>query len=225
MSDRKIAYATGGDTRRPGAKGLQTRRQIIDVTVKLLGNTRLRDLTVAQIAREAGVSTATFYVYFKDVSDIVLAGLDELSQSTPRLMKLLDSDWSADKAQALSEQVVTEYVNYWWAHRTLFRIRNLAAEEGDERFVLARQAAVRAFLTKVSELVENRQKAGRFRTDLTPLSVAGALTALLERIAAVTGAPDDAQEIRKRRSKKGTIPLTSDLLKSTAHYVALTLSE
>lgn len=218
MRDRKIAYAAGGDTRQPGTKGLQTRRQIIDVTVKLLGQTRLRDLTVAQIGREASVSTATFYVYFKDVSDVVLAGLEDLSTSTPRLMDLLSGDWSPANARQLSEQVVEEYVRHWWKHRTLFRIRNLAAEEGDERFVVARQAAVRVFLTRVSELVAERQKAGRFRADLTPLSVAGSLTALLERIAAVSG------PMNAGAGKSGGVP-TPDLLQSTAHYVALTLSE
>lgn len=221
MRNKKIAYATGGDIRQPGTKGLQTRRHIIDVTEKLLGHTRLRDLTVAQIAREATVSTATFYVYFKDVSDVVLGGLEDLSTSTPRLMELLSGDWSPGNAQRLSEQIVEEYVQHWWKHRTLFRIRNMAAEEGDERFVAARQAAVRMFLTRVSELVAERQESGQFRPDLTPLSVAGSLTALLERIAAVSG--PKGSSANRNASKPGGVP-TQDLLQSTAHYVALTLS-
>ena len=221
MKDREVAYATGGDTRKPGAKGLQTRRQIIDVTISLLDQTRLRDLTVAQIARKAGVSTSTFYVYFKDVSDVVLAGLDELSVATPRLMEILSRDWSKDAAADLSDTLVTEYVNHWWEHRTLLRIRNLAAEEGDERFVLVRQNAVRPFLARVAEIVAERQKAGLFRRDLSALSVAGALTALLERVAAVTRPEDDATEARARRH--GAVP-SNDLMKATAHYLATTLA-
>lgn len=220
MKNGEIAYSAGGDIRRPGAKGLQTRRQIIEVTELLLGATRLRDLTVAQIAREAGVSTSTFYVYFKDVSDVVLAGLDTFSVATPRLMELLDEDWSAGEANRLAGALVEEYVRHWRAHRTLLRIRNLAAEEGDERFNLIRQNAVRPFLGRVAELVAARQKSGRFRKDLTPIGVAGALTALLERIAAVTAPLDPGAG--QQAGGNGAVP-PSDLHQATAHYLALTL--
>lgn len=225
MTSKKVAYTAGGDTRKPGAKGLQTRRHIIDVTLEQLSKTRLRDLTVAQIAREASVSPGTFYVYFKDVTDVVLAALDETSQSTPRLLQLLGDDWSPENASTLARTFVTEYVAYWQSHRTLFRIRNLASEEGDVRFTRSRQVAVRELLVKLSDIVRQRQQDGKFRKDLKPEAVAGTLTALLERIAAVAGVMFAVPE-GTPQSRFAFPALSADeMIASTAHYVALTLSE
>ena len=55
-----------------GAKGERTRQRLIDVTVELLETHGMRDLTVAEIARVAETSSATFYVYFDNVQAVVL---------------------------------------------------------------------------------------------------------------------------------------------------------
>ncbi|MFM7069395.1 MAG: TetR/AcrR family transcriptional regulator, partial [Actinomycetes bacterium] len=51
------------DGRVPGRRGLATRQRLLDHTAALLATTSYRDLTVVDIAREAGTSPATFYQY------------------------------------------------------------------------------------------------------------------------------------------------------------------
>ena len=77
---------------RIGAKGQRTRQRLIDVTVDLLRTHGLRDLTVAEVARVAETSPATFYVYFDGVPEVVLSALENSSQTSPRLLELVDED-------------------------------------------------------------------------------------------------------------------------------------
>ena len=53
-----------------GAKGLLTRRRLMDATSELLLTTPLRELTVSQITRASNTSASTFYLYFNDVPEI-----------------------------------------------------------------------------------------------------------------------------------------------------------
>ncbi|MCK9544027.1 MAG: TetR/AcrR family transcriptional regulator [Novosphingobium sp.] len=168
-----------------GRKGLQTRRRLIDATVALLETTRLRDLRVADIARTAGTSTATFYVYFPDVSDAVLAALEELTQSTPEILALADQDWSEGDPEERARRIVELYAGFWHAHRALFRMRNLAADEGDERFVKARADAIMGLLLATASAIRRAQEAGWVARDLDAMSTSGVLMAMLERFAAI----------------------------------------
>ena len=224
MTGQKIAYATGGETRLLGAKGLQTRRRIVEATTDLLAVTRLRDLTVAQIARRAEMSTASFYVYFKDVTDVVLAAVEELSQGTPGVLALLSADWTAASSPQLAKELVTQYVRFWQDHCVLFRIRNLAAEEGDDRFSQARHKAVKPVQEKIERIVVMRQAEGRLPLHLKPTSFSGSLLALLERIAAVSCTIVHGDSPLNVAIYGGSEGLT-DLIDSTAHIIASMLSD
>src|SRR5688572_28184084 len=79
-----------------GAKGLQTRRRLLQATETMLRTTPVRDLRVAEIAKAANTSTSTFYLYFQDVSEAVLAVANGVSQSTPEFMAQLDSAWEPE---------------------------------------------------------------------------------------------------------------------------------
>jgi len=168
-----------------GRKGLQTRRRLIDATVGLLETTRLRDLRVVDIARTAGTSTATFYVYFPDVSDAVLAALEEVTQSTPEILALVDQDWREGDPEERARRIVERYAQFWLEHSALFRVRNLAADEGDERFVNARASAITGLLTATAAAIERAQEAGWVTRDLDATATSSVLMAMLERFGAI----------------------------------------
>lgn len=168
-----------------GRKGLQTRRRLIDATVAQLENNRLRDLRVADIARAAGTSTATFYVYFPDVADAALAALEELTQSTPELLALIEADWSIGDPQIRAQRIVDCYGDLWADHHALFRVRNLAADEGDGRFRASRENSIRGVLAAGASAIRRAQQAGWAAPKLDPIATFGVLIAMLERFAAV----------------------------------------
>lgn len=58
-------------------KGDGTERAIVDTAERLLADTPLADITVADLARGAGISRSSFYFYFGSKHDVLLALLDE----------------------------------------------------------------------------------------------------------------------------------------------------
>ena len=61
------------DGRRLGRRAQATRRKLLDATAELLQTRRLLDLTVVEVARRVGTSPASFYQYFQNVDEAVLA--------------------------------------------------------------------------------------------------------------------------------------------------------
>lgn len=170
---------------RIGAKGQRTRQRLIEVTVDLLKTRGLRDLTVAEVARSAFTSPATFYVYFDGVPEVVLAALETASQTSPRLIELVQEPWVGEDGLAKARELVALYCDLWMASQTVFRVRNLAAEEGDARFIAARRSAVRHLLDLLAEHVDAARAAGRIAAGLDGHANAAAILILLERLAAV----------------------------------------
>ena len=168
-----------------GAKGLQTRRRLIEATGELLKVKPLRELRVADIAKAAKTSTSTFYLYFQDVPEAVLAVIAQVSQSTPEFLTQLSQPWPEEEAYDRAQYFVETYIDYMQAHGALFRVRNMAADEGDERFLSARASSVTPLLDALAARIEERQRAGGVPADLHPLSTAGALLAMIERVAVI----------------------------------------
>ena len=166
-----------------GAKGQRTRQRLIDVTIELLETHGMRDLTVAEIARVAETSPATFYVYFDSVQAVVLGALEQAPHSNDELVALIERPWTKGVADALA--FVTLYTDLWNRHRTIFRVRNMAAEEGDQRFLDARSRASLPMLGAISDRVKAGQAAGRIDGSLHPASTAGVILAMLERLSSV----------------------------------------
>jgi AcrR family transcriptional regulator len=179
------AAAVNQNGQRIGAKGRRTRQRLIDVTIALLETHGLRDLTVAEVARTAETSPATFYVYFEGVPEVVLAALENAEQSGPALLSVLEQDLCGEGGLAIARKFVQMYCDIWNANRTIFRVRNLAAEEGDPRFLDARYQAARPIMEALVPPIERAQAAGRVAKELRAISTAGAILTLLERLAAV----------------------------------------
>lgn len=59
-------------------KGRKRRQQLLDATARALNRFGYRDLSIANIADEAGAPISLFYRYFTDKTEAVLAALDEI---------------------------------------------------------------------------------------------------------------------------------------------------
>ncbi|MEX6725385.1 TetR family transcriptional regulator [Parapedomonas caeni] len=182
-AENALAYNHLGQ--KMGSKGQRTRQLLIDTTVELLETHGLRDLSVVDVARAAQTSPATFYVYFRGVPEVVLAALETAAQTSPEIEAMIGEDWLAPEAKERSLAFVVAYTELWNRHRTIFRVRNLAAEEGDERFYRARMSAARPMMNALSAQIARAQAAGRTPADLSPQACAGTVLMMLERLAAI----------------------------------------
>lgn len=196
-----------------GSKGLRTRRKLIDTTVALLGGTPLRDLKVVDIASAAKTSSATFYVYFDSVIEVVLAASAELSQSAPEILAIVNSGWNHTNSHDRAVALIAEYLRFWDDHRALMRTRNLAAEEGDERFVRTRETSILPLLLAMAGRIELAQHEGRISRGVFPYASAGALLMMIERLGALAHTYD---------GRAGAVTF-AQMKEATAHIVAATL--
>jgi len=159
-----------------GKRGAQTRRKLLDATASLLETHGIRDLRVVEIARAVGAAPATFYQYFRDVEDAVLALSTEVGSEIAPLAEVLDAPWTPENGLDAARRLVVGFLDHWDEHRAVLRTRNLAAQEGDARFREVRNAANAPFLAGFARQIHD--------PELAPLAASAALVALLERMAA-----------------------------------------
>src|SRR6202022_4514217 len=90
------------DGRRLGQRAQATRRRLLDATAELLDAEGFLDLKVVDVARKVGTSPATFYQYFANVEEAVLALAEEVGEEVFVLVPLLEQPWRGSKALDLA---------------------------------------------------------------------------------------------------------------------------
>jgi AcrR family transcriptional regulator len=173
------------DGRTIGKRGAVTRRRLLDATAALLADRGVLELRVVDIARAVGTSSSTYYQYFRDVDEAVLELADEIGRrDVEPLARVLDEPWNAAQGLERARALVDRFIHVWDDHSAVLRTRNLAAQEGDQRFRETRNRTNRPFLEGFAAQVRAHQAEGRIAPDLSPMAAAAALMALIERMAA-----------------------------------------
>jgi AcrR family transcriptional regulator len=167
-----------------GPRALETRRRLLDATRELLDERSVRDVSVVDIARRAGTSPATFYQYFRDVSEATLRLAEQAARELPAVIEMIDGDWQGEAGLANARRIVDAFVRHWDAHRAVLLVRNLAADEGDRRFQRLRQESLTPVLQHLARQISASQTQGRVDRELGPAAAAAAMGAILERLAA-----------------------------------------
>jgi AcrR family transcriptional regulator len=117
-----------------GRKGHSTRLRLMQATEKLLKTTSPVELTAVSIAKESKTSSATFYMYFDDIKDILAALSEDAGLEMSDALTVLDEPWGFDQLESQSVRLVEAFNRIWDTHREVLRYRNLEADRGDPRF-------------------------------------------------------------------------------------------
>ncbi|MCK9541282.1 MAG: TetR/AcrR family transcriptional regulator [Novosphingobium sp.] len=181
-----------------GTKGLATRKRLIAAMIRLLEAVPLREVTVKAVASAAGLSPATFYLYFRSVRECLHAAAGSVSQSTPAILEILERDWDAESGAANALALVMDHLELWEEHRTLLRVRNLAAEERDPLFMRQRRLAMDASVRAMTDLAERQQAKGDLDGAVSPVALASALFAMLDLVSAVIHVHDGKKPAAER---------------------------
>ncbi len=166
------------DGRIPGQRGLATRQKLLDATVELLTATPWRSVKVIDIARRAGTSPATFYQYFENVEQAIGVLAGEMVAEAVELAELVAGDWSEGASWQTALAVTEGFLDYWEANRAVFRVVDLATEEGDATLRGLRVHALNGVTVALAKVMEG-SPAGS-----DPMAVAGALVAMYASVAA-----------------------------------------
>lgn len=147
------ANATNLLGQKMGRKGRETRQKIMDATIELLKTSSYKDLSVSEIATEAELSNATFYVYFKDVEEVIYACLLSAALDHGELFKVLDAEWNSENLREQVSRFVGIYNELWDKYRIELRVRNLEADQGNLRFLNLKIESNREMLQKLGKKI------------------------------------------------------------------------
>ena len=176
--------AVAGDRRIPGRRGQETRDRLLVSTSALLAKTSWRDIKIIDIAKEANTSPATFYQYFENIEQAILELAEGLAGDAARLAELVQGSWKTDQGWTTAYQVIEGFMDYWERNRYIFRVVDLATEEGDMRFRGLRTRALNAITMALSSVISQAQAESEVLTDLDPMATAGVLVAMMANVAA-----------------------------------------
>lgn len=125
-----------------GQKGHRTRARIVAATLSLIEESRGFAPSAAAVARAAEISSPTFYLYFADVGEAILAAVEQVGDELDPIVALLEREWPADALFIHARAFVNAYFDYWAAHVSALRVRNRLADQGDQRFLTLRVNSV-----------------------------------------------------------------------------------
>ena len=171
------------DGRVPGRRGRATRTRLLECTSDMLATTSFRELKVIDIAREASTSPATFYQYFPDVESAILVLAEEMAESATVIADHVRlGPWKGkagyDTALGLSDR----FFEFWDEYRSVLRVVELAAGEGDRRFTRIRSRMLTGVTHALSDAIKVAQPKPRDDA-LDSMATGGALVAMLANVA------------------------------------------
>lgn len=173
----------GSITRRPRATPRAQRRsdverKLLDAAERLIADgASFTELSVEQLASEAGIARSTFYVYFEDKSELVVRlGITMLEELT----QVASTWWDAGPIPSRAELAVATrgVVGIYAEHATLFAALTETAAF-DERIRKIQVDALDRYSQPLRELIEQGKRAGLAR-DIPVAETVAALTAMVE---------------------------------------------
>lgn len=143
------------------AKGEDRKQRILQVAERLLARSGWRNTSLAQIARDAGVTPAGLLHHFESKEQLLNAVLDARDA---------DDDIHADRSGDLVTEICRVAKRFDRAPElvgtfTVLLIENISPDAPLHDRLLARQ---RAAVEIVTGIIESGQVAGRYRTDFDP---------------------------------------------------------
>ena len=156
-------------------KGAQTRRAILDAAIVRFGREGYRTTSVADIARDAGISGTLAYAYFPNKEALFLAAIDEDAAAViaEGLSTLIDEGDLADWREKLIFTLLAAV-----EHHPLAR-RLLAGLEPDVTDRVLEIPALEELRKACAERLRRDQLDGVVRPDIDPVAVGYGIVAIM----------------------------------------------
>jgi AcrR family transcriptional regulator len=200
-----------------GSKGSGTRQRLLKAADTLLLTQSPMKLTAVAIAKLAKTSPATFYMYFDDVRDVLLALAEDAWRDTDEVMAILDADWSIDALEQHAGRLVEVFSQFWDRHREVLRYRNMEADRGDADFVRLRMEGFYPFIESFASRILACCQPGTGPTRGEARAIASVFQSTMERLAM-----EDPESVRR---SVGIVRLKAAQARVIAQVIAATIRE
>ncbi len=185
MSDQPGIARPKPGSLKPGSRGALTRARLMAAARRMLKASSPIELTAVAIARDAGAAPPSFYVYFTDTRDLLLALAEEAAAELMTLGRHFEAPWPPAEPLLWATGFVEDFVGIWDRHNEVLAMRNLEADRGDAAFDESRVQSCLPVLNGLTDRMVEAQQAGMRRVDVFAEAVI--FYATLERIAGITG--------------------------------------
>lgn len=167
---------------RLGRKGRDTRARILAVAADIVSE-GAEPVTLSAVARRASLGMTSLYLYFNDLTELLLALLEPVrAEAEAEYVHLLRNRWPDDELAESCRKFVAAHHAYWARHSGLLHLRNSMADAHDMRMMEHRIASARP----VIRLLAMQMDADAERDLLTPtVGMASLLMTSLERAATI----------------------------------------
>ena len=168
-----------------GPKGHATRMRLLSAAERLLETKSPVDLTAVSIAKEAKTSSATFYMYFDDVRDILFALSMVAGAEVAEAMQTHEKSKRDGSAEERAAQLVKTFNKVWNKHRHVLRYRNMESDREDEAFERLRIEAYQRELAIIVNLLRGDDPEEERVTYGDAFALASVLHAAMEKLASL----------------------------------------
>lgn len=124
-----------------GRKGQQTRERILAAAIALIDESGDAPISLSAVARRASLGMTSLYVYFADLTELLLAVLEPVMQQGGEdqgFFRLLADYWADDRLEQECRTFIEAYFAFWTKHSRILHLRNSMADQYDERMMSAR---------------------------------------------------------------------------------------
>lgn len=176
-----------------------TRRTIIDASLRLSAERGLSALSLRSVAAEAGIAPATFYRHFADMDDLSLALVDEVGVSLRRLVREARDRVSKAGSRNVIANAITTFMEVAENNANLFRLLRGEGAGGTIEFRRAIQKEIDRFAEDLIDDLRREAKAtNRPIADIELAAQAMVTVTFNLGAAAIDLPPDEREEIRQR---------------------------
>lgn len=139
-----------------------TRNAILDATDRIMSRFGFRKMSIDDLAKEAGVSKKTIYLYFKNKEDVGLSSIDRVVERAYRMQDEIAKDPSLEPSEKLRRMLIIRVMerihnikDYYWSLDELFEAVRPA-------YMARRQAYFDKEQELISRVLTEGQRAGAF---------------------------------------------------------------
>jgi AcrR family transcriptional regulator len=137
LDNEALSYNLQGQ--RLGRKGRGTRERILAAAVKVLAGPPGTPITLSAVAREASLGMTTLYLYFSDLTQLLIAVMEPLMDAAEECyIGQLRGRWPDEALSERCLEFVESFHDFWVRYSRILHLRNSIADEHDERMLQVR---------------------------------------------------------------------------------------
>ncbi len=179
-ADEKLSHNLLGQ--KLGRKGRDTRERILAATERLLAGPADAPISLSAVAREASLGMTTLYLYFNDLTELILAALNIVMELGEEFyLGHLRRRWPDEALGDHCLRFVEAYYAFWRRNSRILHLRNNYVDAGEQRL---REHRIAVTMPVIELLV--RQMDGDASAKLSPaFGMATVLLTGIERVITV----------------------------------------